>query len=289
MIKYLKPLKVSSPKIRLGAKLDGGYVAPQIAFEKCNTLMAYGYGGDKTYEDDFVKKFNKNVYLFDHTVSDNEWTENLVSFYPEGLGPDNRDEAEKMYHMSQLIDNIETLNKQLSILKEKTDTKSLKSSINSLEYFKSQLHSLSEVISLKGVREHYNDLNLEGEVFLKIDTEGAEYDYFYNTDIKDLSTFVTGMTIEFHNLDQPIYQTKLGIILEKFKDYFILTHLHGNNWGGEITLGSYSIPRVLELSFVNKKYADGAEIDTTSYPIPDLDYPNNPDIPDCNMEFLNQI
>ena len=97
------------------------------------------------------------------------------------------------------------------------------------------------------------------------------------------------MTIEFHNLDQPIYQTKLGIILEKFKDYFILTHLHGNNWGGEITLGSYSIPRVLELSFVNKKYADGAEIDTTSYPIPDLDYPNNPDIPDCNMEFLNQI
>ena len=53
MIKYLKPFKINSPKIRLGAKLDGGYVAPKIAFEKCNTLMAYGYGGDKTYEDDF--------------------------------------------------------------------------------------------------------------------------------------------------------------------------------------------------------------------------------------------
>lgn len=289
MIKYLKPYKTDSPKIRLGANQDGGYVASQIAFEKCDFLMAYGYGGDKTYEDDFAKKFNKPVYLFDHTVPDNKWTQGLVNFFPEGLGSDNVNEAEKLYHISQLEDNINSLNTHLKSLQKNISTDDLKKSIGALDQFKAQLMGLNDIISLKGVREHYNSLNLEGKAFLKIDTEGAEYGYFYDTDIKDLASFVTGMTIEFHNLEQPIYQTKLGVIMEKLKNDFILTHIHGNNWGGEIQIGNYTIPRVVELSFLNKEYASNIEVDNTSYPLPNLDFANNPNIPDCNMEFLNQI
>lgn len=289
MIKYLKPFKSNSSKIRLGPKGDGGYVAPKIAFEKCDHLIAYGYGGDKRYEDDFAQKFQKPVYLFDHTVPEDKWTQGLVNFYPEGLGSDKRDEDEKNYHLNQLSDNIADLNKTLDTFKDSLNSDTLKKSQSALNYFNSQLNNLSEVISLKGIREHYNNLNLKGKAFLKIDTEGAEYNYFYNADIKDLSTFVTGMTIEFHNLEQPPIQTKLGIILEKFKKYFTLTHVHGNNWGGEFQLGSYTIPRVIELSFLNNDYISDLETDTQSYPIDNLDFPNNPDIPDCNMEFLNQI
>jgi len=168
MIKYLKPYKTDSPKIRLGANQDGGYVASQIAFEKCDFLMAYGYGGDKTYEDDFAKKFNKPVYLFDHTVPDNKWTQGLVNFFPEGLGSDNVNEAEKLYHISQLEDNINSLNIHLKSLQKNISTDDLKKSIGALDQFKAQLMGLNDIISLKGVREHYNSLNLETDEWCSV-------------------------------------------------------------------------------------------------------------------------
>ena len=39
MLKYFMPQDINSIKVRLGNQTDGGYVVPQIAFEKCTALI----------------------------------------------------------------------------------------------------------------------------------------------------------------------------------------------------------------------------------------------------------
>ena len=71
--------------------------------------------------------------------------------------------------------------------------------------------------------------------------------------------------------------------------HFILTHTHGNNWGGEFDYEGYKVPRVAEFSFVNKRYVTESTPDNQDYPIEGIDYPNNSSIDDCDLSFLKQF
>jgi hypothetical protein len=289
MLKYFKPYKIDSPKVRLGNKSDGGYVISELVLKKCTALLTYGYGGDKSYEDDFIKKYDKPNYIFDHTMNQEKWSVGDQYYYPEGLGNSNyyKEEANKLFQLlsnkkNEISNALETFNTNQNI----KNVKNLKKVLNNSYELSKQL---MDALSLKTPREHYDQFKLEGDIFLKIDTEGAEYDYIISEDIDDLASFTIGIILEVHWIDQPQNQPKFVEMMEKLSKHFILTHVHGNNWGGEFIYEGCTLPKVPEFTFVNKKYVSKCQPDTQNYPIAELDFPNNPHLPECNLDFLKTL
>jgi len=227
----LKPKNTNHKKIRLGPPEDGGYVMPEIVLETCTALFTYGVGNEIRYELEFAQKYNKPVYMFDHTTGRENYSINeFIHFYAEGLG-----------------------------FEEKC----------------------------KDVIEHYNELKIEGDIFLKIDIEGGEYDYLLQTNIEKIASFTNGINLEIHWIDDINNRNKLIQVLDRLSFYFTLCHIHGNNWGGLWQYEGFDIPKVLELSFINKKLVESEEEDKQTYPISGLDVANNPNVPDYLLTYIN--
>ena len=132
---------------------------------------------------------------------------------------------------------------------------------------------------------HYKELGISGRVLLKIDVEGCEYEWLANTNIEELSHVVTGMVIEFHDLDQEIYRDQFISYLIELDKYFYLCHVHGNNYASTFNYEGHDIPIVLELTFVPKALVPEASISTETFPTA-LDTPNNSNNPDINLDFI---
>lgn len=226
----LTPKNVHHKKTRLGPPEDGGYVMPEIVLEKCSALFTYGVGHDTRYEEEFIQKYNKSAYLFDHTIGRENWSNNNIHFYNEGLGFGDR---------------------------------------------------------CKDVIDHYNDLKIEGDIFLKIDIEGGEYDYFTQANVEKIASFTNGLSLEIHWIDDTNNRNKFIQIMDKINPYFTLCHVHGNNWGGLWHYEGFDLPKVFELSFINKKLVQIEEEDKQIYPIEGLDIPNNPNEKDYLLKFIN--
>lgn len=136
---------------------------------------------------------------------------------------------------------------------------------------------------------HYKELGTEGDVLLKMDVEGAEYDYFNNTDIEKIAAITTGIIIEIHMplRTEEIYN-KAKHMLAELNKYYILTHIHPNNNSGYCRAYKkfdYKLPSLLECTFVNKKYVNSTEDDIDAYPIEGLDYKNMPNKKDTFLTF----
>ena len=163
--------------------------------------------------------------------------------------------------------------------------------IGQASWDRDNLHFIDEGLGkgdkCKDFIEHYNQFQLQGDILLKIDTEGAEFDYFSDVDIDTLAARTIGIILEVHWLEQEQNRIKFVTIMERIRRHFTLVHVHGNNWGGEFEYEGFTIPRVPELTFINKRYLTGiASYDKQGYPIANIDFPNNPNIPDCNLDFL---
>ncbi len=132
--------------------------------------------------------------------------------------------------------------------------------------------------------QHYNERDINGYVLLKIDVEGDEYPYFQNTDMLKLSNIVMGIILEIHWIDR--FKDQVIKILNEINKYFILYHIHGNNWSDIKKVDNHEMPETFELSFINKRFIDKYEPDYQDYPIADLDIPNNKGKPDYKLTFL---
>jgi hypothetical protein len=136
---------------------------------------------------------------------------------------------------------------------------------------------------------HYERYGIKENVLLKIDVEGAEWEFFKNVDVTKLKNVVMGIIVEIHWIDSIDNRKNLAELFNRIEPYFVLEHTHANSWGYNFEHNGMSIPSVLELSFVNKKFVDKMEIDTADYPIDGIDYSNNPNIEDVNLGFLKSV
>jgi hypothetical protein len=148
---------------------------------------------------------------------------------------------------------------------------------------------LGSAENCKDFYEHYQRYGLSGDILLKIDVEGAEWDFFRNVDINNLKNSVMGIVLEIHWIDSMEIRKNLADMFNKISPYFILEHTHANSWGYNFEYNGMTIPSVLELSFVNRKFVEKSEIDTADYPIIGLDYSNNPNIEDVKLDFLKSV
>lgn len=293
MLRYFKPQRINSPKVRLGPPGDGGYVMSQVVLENCTALFTYGVGSEKRFEDGFTSTYRKPAYLFDHTVKQQDWDKlkaNGQYFTSEGLGSrQSKKLAQEIFgqikgrkeEIYNVLENLFAVNDKLNAIRAGELLKGIADAAQ----------KIVEALSVKTPREHYDELKIKGDILLKIDTEGAEFDYFNDADIDDLSTFVAGILLEVHWLEIPENQANVIKLMEKLSKHFILVHTHGNNWAKLIDYEGFKVPSVYELSFVNRKYLSLAECvpDTQDYPVPGLDFPNNGSRPECDLSFLKSV
>ena len=68
----------------------------------------------------------------------------------------------------------------------------------------------------------------------------------------------------------------------QLQKYFDIAHIHGNNHCGRIKSG---LPIILEITFFNKKYSPVKKEYIESFPIENLDAPNNPAEKDLAFQF----
>lgn len=134
---------------------------------------------------------------------------------------------------------------------------------------------------------HYKKFKIKGDVLLKIDIEGNEYDYFEKTNLYEISKVTTGVIIEVHYIDNPIILGRFINLMNNLNKYFLLNHIHDNNIGSTFNYHGYKIPNVMELSFINKKYVNDYELDKNTYPIKGVDFPNDPLKEELELKFIN--
>lgn len=118
------------------------------------------------------------------------------------------------------------------------------------------------------------------KLFLKMDIEGNEYPVM--PDILEHTSKITGIVLEIHFAEEDQIKKALNL-LENLSQDFILVHLHGNNCAGSAFVTSNSqgeIPRVLELTYINKNLVLSYERSRDqSHPKP-FDMPNGSNSPD---------
>jgi hypothetical protein len=140
-----------------------------------------------------------------------------------------------------------------------------------IQFIKKNIHyeNNDNNTNLSFLLEKYNN------IFLKMDIEGGEYAWLLNIKEPELNKFKQ-IVIEFHGITDRDYswladfQDKIKC-LEKLANTHYLIHAHGNNHGKYVN----NIPDVIELTYVNKNYfISTPELNTQSFPIPNLDYPN---------------
>jgi hypothetical protein len=95
----------------------------------------------------------------------------------------------------------------------------------------------------------------ESGLLLQMDIEGWEYNNLINVSGSFLNKFDI-MCIEFHEFNQ-VLETRsfyfIKIIFDKILRYFDVVHIHPNNGCGSSQLYGYTIPSVVEITFVRKK------------------------------------
>ncbi|HEV2695298.1 MAG TPA: FkbM family methyltransferase [Verrucomicrobiae bacterium] len=120
------------------------------------------------------------------------------------------------------------------------------------------------------------------KVLLKIDVEGAEYDWLLQTDLAEVARTAICIVMEFHSLHT---QGQIFLqCLEKLKTEYHIVHVHGNNYNGTVP-GAPEVPQVPEITFVHKSAADFSGPVAVKYPLAGLDVPNRHGMPQMVIDY----
>jgi|TARA_B110001450_G_C17600446_1_gene472770 hypothetical protein len=254
---FLKPYHLENYHLlRIGPKLDGGYVVDKRSIQKTNTIITCGLNDDWEFEKNFLKN-NKNckVIAFDHTIDREFWVKRF----------------KKDIRHFFLLKKIR-LRKIIGIFKYLDYTKFFKND-NKHHIIKIGSQNIDhKEITISKILENHNN------VILKIDIEGDEYKIL--NDIIDNSKKINSLIIEFHNIHQ--YMLLIKKFIENNKTLKLI-HIHGNNFAGKNSAGD---PNVLELTFINIEKTKMELVKTQkNYPLKNLDYKNTHRKDDFILKF----
>lgn len=253
----------SKNKIRVGKKKDGGYVIEETSASKAKLLYSYGVGWDISFEVDLNKKFGIPFRLFDPSMF------SIQNIYP--------------IQNNNFIGIIKTL---IKILIWPLYFAVLKLTGVKFSFLKQGLSTKTSP-RFATFKEHlmkYGDLSKN--ILLKIDIEENEYDLFENQEFLESLSNVIQILIEFHNAKNRI--NEIIRIIHKIGGEFSLIHIHGNNYDTKFNLNGIEIPNALELTFVRNEFLPVRELDQESYPIKNIDFPNDPSKEDYNLNSILQ-
>jgi hypothetical protein len=164
---------------------------------------------------------------------------------------------------------------------------------NSVERAPSSHPNLTFMRKTVGTHVSYNMVTLpslldaiEGEVLLKIDIEGHEWDVFDDADVEHIHR-CRQICCEFHSLAELSNEhqlTKFRRVLTKLAETHRVVHVHGNNCGAIKNVQNVPVPDVLEVTFASRDsycFVESWDI----FPGP-LDAPNRDDVPDIHLGYF---
>lgn len=234
-------------KIRFGKIEDGGYVGINVP---CSLLLSGGIGPEISFELDMEKSYKCKCIIFD--------------MFTRGY-----------------------CGKQFGSLDKFLDDKNLKSSSSY-----QNLNFVEKWISDKNDNEYTNlseeleALTEQSDVFLKLDIEGAEYDFFKSVSINNLNK-INQIFVEFHEIGQA-YKSEKWNVFSKINQTHRLIHVHGNNCGRRpfVKIDDLSLPKTLELTYLHKKFLNTPTINKKPLPLTGIDYPNNSRLEEYDLNFF---
>ena len=94
-----------------------------------------------------------------------------------------------------------------------------------------------------------------GDLLLQMDIEGYEYEVILSAPPDLLNQFRI-IVIELHFLDKLFDRFAFGLIstcFDKLLQFFHVVHIHPNNCCGAVRKGDVEVPRVIEVTFLNKR------------------------------------
>lgn len=255
----LRPLKIEEENlIRIGPKIDGGYVIDKRVIQYIETIISCGLNDNWDFEKHFLKfKPNINIIAYDHTVNSSFWLQRF---------------AKDILHFF-LLKKLR-LRKILSIFK-----------FFEYKFFfrGNRIHYKLKVgnVENKDKEITINKIfNNKQNVLLKIDIEYDEYKILES--IIENSKKINCLLIEFHGIAKNIEKIRNFI---KDNKVLKLIHIHGNNYFG---LDKDGLPGALELTFVNiAKININSEKNTYFYPMNGIDYPNVKRHKDVKLTFTD--
>lgn len=201
---------------KLGGYKDGGYVVDYVSILNSKILVSGGVGSNVRFESDFVDIKGKplKVILIDPTVSIFRMILRAIYHFFK--------ENQSGFRSFSEIFNYLYFRKKCKLI-----NKFLNSSFDLNALFKKELF------------EDY------GNIFLKLDIEGSEYDLLDN--IIENSTKLTGICIEFHALNIDKNVSELKEFLERLN--FDIINISIN----ETCINTEGYPEILEISLSPKR------------------------------------
>lgn len=115
----------------------------------------------------------------------------------------------------------------------------------------------------------------DGQLVLKMDVEGAEWDSFFRMNEATLN-LIDQLVVEFHG----IHEDRFLATIRRLKQYFEIAHLHYNNHTCDVAAAPHPA-HVYEVLFVSKRLARLAPSEPAPVRPHALDAPNDPFSPDC--------
>jgi hypothetical protein len=266
--------------IRIGNTFDGGYVVNERSILNSRYLISFGVNDDWSFETDFLdRKPDLKILCFDHSISKNVFSRRLRDALNEILS--------LRFLLLVLSINIRAMRQRLSDLKHSAsiyfDFCSFFARKN-IRFFPKGISNEKDqrFVTLDDVFQMIPREELaENTIFIKMDIEQSEFRVL--PDLSKFEKYVNGMVIEFHDLD--ILWPNFVELMNKFKNCFEITHIHGNNFGGLIP--DSTTPKVLEITLLKRSLVreEQQARESVLYPIPELDRPNNRLEKDYPLDF----
>ena len=269
--KYLQPYYVKN-LIRLGKNNDGGYIVNAIDVKNTKNLISLGISFDYSFEEHFLKMNNKtNVRTYDGSVGFKYYRKKCKNRIKNFMLKPN------MKTFMYVIEGCNLLFKFSIFFKFNLFSKI----IHTEKFVTSDTSNFKDFEKGYGYEPKFIDFNdiishKPNSVFFSIDIEGGEYELL--EDICSFSKNLTGLNIEFHNVQDNL--VKIKSFIEKFD--LLLVHTHINNFGPIIK----GTPSVIELSFSSNSEIDRSSNHKLVNKLPiNLDRPNNPEGLDYLVTF----
>ncbi len=254
---FLKPVKLYN-LIRLGNKYDGGYILPEHFVNNSDGLISFGYGYDPSFENEYIKKSNNKVLIYDHTCNYLTLIKIFLKYLKRFL-LFKKQFKDVVYHYNNLKRHHDFVrSKKVNFFKKKI----VKKELNHNEI------NIDKIIKLSNFQN----------IILKCDIEGSEYEII--DDMLKYENLINCIVIEFHHIDLNL--TTFKLMVKKLLNFYQIVHLHGNNH--DPIIKDLNIPSTLEITFVKKIFIKKEEF-IKKFPVDGLDQPNNPFIPDHVIYF----
>lgn len=145
-------------------------------------------------------------------------------------------------------------------------------------FFKTGISAIDEPenskMSMQTLLENNGDAD-NNKLILKMDVEGAEWEFINSTSSNILSQFYQ-ITFELHRLTDISNSENIIKALDKLNNTHQLVWIHANNYGHIEEAGGLEIPAYVEVTYLNKNYYTFK--DAPCYFPLDIDMPDAPQI-----------